>query len=250
MTKQSAVEELKCYRAKSGTEYPEEIETAIAALEKLAKYEDLEEQGKLLKLPLAVGDTAYTLNPLPSGKTVVAETKADAFFCALCTLEGRFGKTVFATQEEAEQALKDMEEKVGRLTEYDEFGNADIIGVESEDLQCNLEFDEFNRVTKALNKLAGYEDLEEQGKLLKPPCAVGDTIYTNYSMQGWYFRKEKKPYAAKIVFIGINGADNYINADFGNGYMLQFKFSDIGKKFFLTKREAEQALKDLEGESV
>ena len=139
---------------------------------------------------------------------------------------------------------------MGRLTEYDEFGNADIIGVESEDLQCNLEFDEFNRVTKALNKLAGYEDLEEQGKLLKPPCAVGDTIYTNYSMQGWYFRKEKKPYAAKIVFIGINGADNYINADFGNGYMLQFKFSDIGKKFFLTKREAEQALKDLEGESV
>ena len=29
----------------------------------------------------------------------------------------------------------------------------------------------------AINKCAEYEDLEEQGKLLKLPCAVGDTVY-------------------------------------------------------------------------
>ena len=46
-----------------------------------------------------------------------------------------------------------------RLTEYDEFGNADIIGVNSPDLQMNLKFDEVNRVTDALNKLAAYEDM-------------------------------------------------------------------------------------------
>lgn len=34
-----------------------------------------------------------------------------------------------------------------RLTERDEFGNADIVGVDSIDLQCNLEFDEFNRAS-------------------------------------------------------------------------------------------------------
>lgn len=51
-----------------------------------------------------------------------------------------------------------------RLTERDEFGNADIIGVDSEDLQCNLTFDEFNIVTDAMNKLADYEDLEEKKK--------------------------------------------------------------------------------------
>lgn len=27
------------------------------------------------------------------------------------------------------------------------------------------------------DKLAHYEDLEEQGKLFMPPCAIGDTIY-------------------------------------------------------------------------
>ena len=56
-----------------------------------------------------------------------------------------------------------------RLTRRDEFGNGDIIGVDSRDLQCNLKFNEFNKVTVALNKLAEYEDLEEQGKLLKAP---------------------------------------------------------------------------------
>lgn len=74
--------------------------------ERLAEYEDLEGQGKLLRLPFAVGDTAYTINTLPSGKAVIGEIEADAFFCALCMLDGRFGKTVFLTREEAEAALK------------------------------------------------------------------------------------------------------------------------------------------------
>lgn len=38
MTQQSAIEELKCYRAKSGTEYPEEIKMAIVALEEIQHY--------------------------------------------------------------------------------------------------------------------------------------------------------------------------------------------------------------------
>lgn len=70
--------------------------------EKLSEYEDLEEQGKLLKLQVAVGDTVYTINPLPGGKTVIGETTADAFMCALGMLEGRLGKTIFLALEEAE----------------------------------------------------------------------------------------------------------------------------------------------------
>lgn len=47
-----------------------------------------------------------------------------------------------------------------RLTSRDEYGNADIIGVDSADLQLNLKHPEFNRVTNALNKLAQYEETE------------------------------------------------------------------------------------------
>ncbi len=49
-----------------------------------------------------------------------------------------------------------------RLTERDEFGNANIIGVDSASLQLNLSFDEFNRVTEALNRLAEFEDREDR----------------------------------------------------------------------------------------
>lgn len=99
-------------------------------------------------------------------------------------------------------------------------------------------------INQCFNKLGEYEDLEEKGRLLKLPCAVGDTVYTNTSMHGWYFRKENRPYEAKVVFIGINGVDNFMNVDFGNGRMLQFKFPDIGKTVFLTKEKAETALKE------
>lgn len=77
-------------------------------LEKLAKYEDLEEQGKLVKLPCAVGDTLYTLNSLPSGKKIIGKTIADAFMITLGVLEGRFGKTMFTTPEAAKAALKEL----------------------------------------------------------------------------------------------------------------------------------------------
>lgn len=100
--------------------------------------------------------------------------------------------------------------------------------------------------TACVEKLSEYEDLEEKGLLMKLPCAVGDTIYTNMSWKGWYFREKNRPYKAKVVFIGINGADSFMNVDFGNGRMLQFNLSDIGKTIFLTREEAEQALKEME----
>ena len=76
------------------------------------------------------------------------------------------------------------------------------------------------------------------------PCDIGDTVYTNCRMQGWYFKEKDKPYKAKIVFIGLNGVDNFMNVDFGNGHMLQFPFSQIGKMVFLTKEEALKARKN------
>lgn len=94
------------------------------------------------------------------------------------------------------------------------------------------------------NKLGEYEDSEEQGKLMKLPCSIGDSVYTNVLMQGWYFRKADRPYKADVVFIGINGVDNFMNVDFGNGRMLKFRLSDIGTSVFLTREEA--ALKNID----
>ena len=61
-----------------------------------------------------------------------------------------------------------------RYTERDEYGNADIIGVDSADLQLNLDFDDMNRVTEALNRFADLEEKLERGEYIALPLQIGN----------------------------------------------------------------------------
>ena len=74
-------------------------------IEKLGKYEDLEEQGRLVKLPCKVGDTVYHV---VQGR-IVEVSNVDLFFLLLSVAENRFNNSVFLTKSEAEQKLKEME---------------------------------------------------------------------------------------------------------------------------------------------
>lgn len=104
-------------------------------------------------------------------------------------------------------------------------------------------------------KLKEYEDLEGQRRLVKLPCKVGDILWTNHRMQGWYFRSKDAPYRVQVAFIGLNDSEEMggglFNVCYENhGYMMQFNFSDIGKTVFLIREEAEEALKIAGGENV
>jgi len=88
---------------------------------------------------------------------------------------------------------------------------------------------------------------KEQGRLVRLPCNIGDVLWTNNRMQGWYFRSKNAPYRTQVVFIGLNNSKEMGGGFFNvcyesHGYMMQFNFSDIGKTVFLTKAEAEVAL--------
>ena len=86
--------------------------------EKLADYEDAEEQGLLLRLPCKVGDKAWYVN-----RDGITEVIVDSFVFNVNLLANvsvyigaeRFGKTLtpyktlFFSKEEAEQKLKEME---------------------------------------------------------------------------------------------------------------------------------------------
>ena len=89
---------------------------------KLKDIEDLEEQGLLLRLPVPIGTTVYKFEPLAKGtkryiKTTITryEVFDDSIWFTFSNGLGRniedFGKYVFLTQEEAEQKLKEMEDK-------------------------------------------------------------------------------------------------------------------------------------------
>ena len=161
------------------------------------------------------------------------------------------------------------------MTERDGFGNTDIIGVDSMDLQCNLEFDEFNKVTNALNKLAEYEELEErcckenswglkmltekwkeiiediqelyeyrkaeeQNRLLKLPCKAGQKVCL--------LRKDiKNVIDGEITSIRIGefASDMKIFIIDDNRYT-DISFDKIGDIVFFTREDAEAALKELE----
>ena len=89
-------------------------------LEALGKYEDADEQGLLLRLPIPIGTTVYKFEPLAKGTKRYIETTVtryeifgDSIWFTFANELGRnvedFGEYVFLTQEEAEQKLKEME---------------------------------------------------------------------------------------------------------------------------------------------
>lgn len=83
---------------------------------KLAEYEDLEEQGSLVRLPCKVGNTVYIITTI--SKSIITAKVIGIWACedgdAVLTESGgihqnSWGKTVFLTREEAEAALKESE---------------------------------------------------------------------------------------------------------------------------------------------
>ena len=92
---------------------------------------------------------------------------------------------------------------------------------------------------EAINKLAAYENLEEQGLLIKLPCKFNEnTVY--------YIDKSKNLHYGYIEEVRINEFNTkytYINSD--NEWDIQFIKGDIGKTIFLTREEAEKALEGI-----
>ena len=81
------------------------------AFEKLAEYEDLEEQGLLLRLPCKVGTKVYAINRIVDYGEVVDEATYSYFiiereFQIYMMMD--YGKLVFLTQVEAEAKLKEL----------------------------------------------------------------------------------------------------------------------------------------------
>jgi len=97
-----------------------------------------------------------------------------------------------------------------------------------------------------MQRLASYEDAEEQGLLLRLPCKVGDTIYN--PVFGYYKGGEliKEPYVIEAVVTRFGFVGDELTIIAKNGIELrEFYVDSIGKKIFLTKEEAEQKLADM-----
>lgn len=126
-----------------------------------------------------------------------------------------------------------------RLTTRNDMGNA-VLKQPYRCERCGEEtwslLDHGNR--EPIDKLAEYEDLEEQGKLLKLPCKAGQRVYL--------LRKDIKTVIdGEITSIRIgeftSGINIFIIDD--NRYT-ESSFDKIGDIVFFTKEEAEAALRN------
>ena len=122
-------------------------------------------------------------------------------------------------------------------------------GHELESIESN-QFWEHYQVRAWLKELKRYNDLEEQGLLLRLPCKAGDTLY--YISEGFI-----EPCTVETIFIS-----DYTDKDGNCSYMAEIHFdredcpyvsteiyfTNIGKTVFLTQAEAEQKLKEMESD--
>lgn len=88
----------------SGTKEAKSNVTIKEVCDKLAEYENLEEQGRLIKLPCKAGDTVYHVM---QGR-IVEVSNVDLFFLLLSVAENRFNNSVFLTKAEAEAKLEEL----------------------------------------------------------------------------------------------------------------------------------------------
>lgn len=123
---------------------------------------------------------------------------------------------------------------------YDLFDPVDI--ADNEYSKINFE--------KAITKLGEYEDLEEQGLLLKLPCKVGDAVYIidkRYTKCSSFDEK----YSESSCWNCDEECDSKMYYAVAKRYVgtLEWIISRLkyfGKTVFLTKEEAEKALERLE----
>lgn len=108
---------------------------------------------------------------------------------------------------------------------------------------CRGEFE----CTALIERMAEYEDAEENGLLMRTPCKVGDVVYTFYKKcaGGMYVPIEPELRECVVDNIRFGSSGNMVVAICEEPETIYFfKMEHFGKRFFMAKEEAEKALKE------
>lgn len=106
-----------------------------------------------------------------------------------------------------------------------------------------------NPYREICEKLKAYEDLEEQGLLLRLPCAVGDTVYAIMIVGLEFGRLKYQVYEAKVVRHHIDSFHLCVEMMIAeNGQRIELVAETFSETVFLTREEAEAALEKMKGE--
>lgn len=138
--------------------------------------------------------------------------------------------------------------------------NNKIVAIKGD--SCNYSANSFDcqlsegrkRLRTALEKLADYEDLEEQGLLVRLPCKVGDTVWVVTSQINVFGYDEYDGDAEYEVYESFLSSVSYyasgeqfrIYAKVTNSFIVAyFRECDFGESIFLTREEAVNKLEEM-----
>ena len=112
---------------------------------------------------------------------------------------------------------------------------------------CSKGTGDCDRLKAMVNRLAKFEDSEEQGLLVRLPCKVGDTVYRvnagakqpiiPMTVSEIHFLCYKNERAVRFDAIGKEDMEESC-----------YRLEDIGRIVFLTRKEAEKKLEEMKGE--
>lgn len=131
-----------------------------------------------------------------------------------------------------------------RLTEWE---NGSVTYNEKREIECGEYCDSCSQgagncktIKNMIKKLADYEDLEEQGLLVRLPCKVGDTLYCIDNE------------IVELLIVNSFRIYNFnrIEIDFENasGFTLCTFSGELDEGYFLTREEAEKKLEEMKNE--
>lgn len=150
-----------------------------------------------------------------------------------------------------------------RLTEKDQYSQGYKIQAKNLNSHCVAK-DAKGYITyygQHIDKLAEYENLEEQDRLIKLPCKVGDTVYlidrdenNKFKVYEGKWKRVSLVQTSKDGSFNLRGEISYDIYDcfYNDGRMMKHGMyvgqerTKIGEVVFLTKSEAEQKLKEME----
>lgn len=104
-----------------------------------------------------------------------------------------------------------------------------------------------NETRIVLKKLCDYEDLEEQGLLMKFPVKIGDMIWDNDFGHPVSYEIKAFSYGFCDSYVEPNIEDEIIfyYENYNGSITGAFPMSEIGKTVFLTREEAENKFEEL-----
>lgn len=136
-----------------------------------------------------------------------------------------------------------VQKTLARLAEYED------TGLEPETIRNVVQSILTLESVKGFDYLKSLVDAHAEGRLMFPPCVVGQTVYFVLEDLPYFYPETNGWYISESEVSEVCTRGFSVDPIDGDEKILFYPYSDIGETVFLTREEAEEALEDIRHEN-